>query len=93
MITFIIRTFYDFIRHFFRDWFTRLRKDSYKYKTWSYAVFFFSMIIIVDFLPTLLFILNLKYIWINEIVISKKMVSDRDDYYKTPQNFEETDTR
>lgn len=65
---------YDFVRVFFGGKFDKIREDSYENDTLSYPIFFFCLLTILEFLPTWMFVLNLKYTWKKGIVLTKKLV-------------------
>lgn len=72
--TFFFRIIYDFLRVAFGDKFIQMREKSYREDSLDYPVFFFVVILTCDFLPSLMFISNLRYIWSKEIIISKNIV-------------------
>lgn len=75
-ISFLIRFVYDLVKVVYDKWFDEMREKSYKRSSWYYPAFFFLLSLLVDFIPSLMFVYNLKYIWDKGIVVSKKMYVD-----------------
>lgn len=67
------RCVFDFVRTLSSDWFQEMRANSYKKKNWNYAIFYFLLIVFIDYVPNILFIINLKFVWSKSVVLKKKM--------------------
>lgn len=56
------------------EWFKEIKDKSIETESWDSAIFYFCIIIIVDFLPFSLFISNLEFLWMkNNVVVSKRL--------------------
>jgi len=71
-VCYILRMIYDFFKllmnNEFFAWRTRQSEDN----EWGYPVFFFFLMITVEFLPILMFTSNFKYIFKNQMAITPK---------------------
>ena len=84
-VVFIISSFagrciFDFVRFIFHSWFKDMRRNSYEQKNWSFAIFYFLLILFIDIIPTILFIKNLNFVWTNETVLQRKLSMTGSDY-------------
>lgn len=76
MTTFFIRCGFDLFRHYFNSWYSEARNNSIKNKTWRFPLTILLIVVIVDFLPLILFISNLKFIWTEKPIISQNINID-----------------
>lgn len=73
MTCYFIRTIYDALKVFQKDWFMAMRKDSYDQDSWHYAVFFFIVLSIAEVTPYTMLIYNLKHVLGNKVLLSPKL--------------------
>ena len=71
--SFFLRFMFDMIRLRWTKWYSNLRETSYKDRNYNFAIFFFCLMIVVEFVPTFFFMLNINYIWAKDIKIVKKL--------------------
>ena len=77
-ICYFLRFVYDLVRTLNPGLFWDFRKDQAKDRTkWSYSLFFFSLLIIIEFIPIALFTINLRYVFSNRTQIQPRERNQR----------------
>lgn len=74
-LTFFLRAMYDYSRFFFMKDYERIRLKSYEEDGYQFPIFIFSLIMLCEFIPILMFVFNLRYIWNKGVILSKRMVA------------------
>ena len=69
---YISRFGYDIIKLLIMDKFRTWREDQAAIDGWQYPLFLFCFMMLVEFLPIVMFSFNLKYVFNNHVALSPK---------------------
>ena len=70
---------YDLTRYFYEDDFIRFRKGPSIQKgpdpdSWSYSIFLFVLLVVIEYLPIIMFLLNLKFVFNHQTPLVPKTI-------------------
>ena len=71
-ICYFLRFVYDFSKLIIIDKFAELRKESVSNNSLYYSIFFFFLLFLVEYLPIVMFNINLNIMYINNITLTPK---------------------